>query len=96
MLLLVVAVSACAEGDAPDIDGIGTAITSEFTAAVESKPASDNKPVFASISTKLKHTCGVRTDGSVACWGWDKYGQSTAPSGKFFTVSAGAGLHLRA
>ncbi len=35
------------------------------------------------------HTCAVRTDGTVACWGWDEYGQSSPPSGMFTTVSAG-------
>src|SRR5690606_18275510 len=35
------------------------------------------------------HTCAVRTDGTVACWGWDEYGQSSPPSGTFTSVSAG-------
>ena len=31
----------------------------------------------------------MRTDGSVACWGYDRYGQSTTPEGEFASVSAG-------
>ena len=45
---------------------------------------------FASVSAGSDHTCGVRTDGSVACWGDDEYGQSTPPEGQFASVSAGS------
>ena len=41
------------------------------------------------VSAGEQHTCGVKTNGSVACWGDDEYGQSTPPSGKFASVSAG-------
>ncbi len=47
---------------------------------------------LASVSVGQEHTCGVRTDGSVACWGDDKYGQATPPGGEFVAVSAG-GYH---
>ena len=36
---------------------------------------------FASISAGLQHTCGVREDGSLACWGWDGLGQASPPYG---------------
>ena len=44
---------------------------------------------FASVSAGFLHTCGVRTDGFVACWGWDRYGQATPPAGEFTSVSVG-------
>ena len=44
---------------------------------------------FVSVSAVLNHTCGVRTDGSVACWGQDLFGEATPPSGEFSSVSAG-------
>ena len=49
---------------------------------------------FVSVSAGRVHTCGVRSDGSVACWGsdyWDGdyYGQATPPTGSFVSVSAG-------
>ena len=36
------------------------------------------------------HTCGVRTDGSLECWGRDHYDQATPPDGEFTSVSAGS------
>jgi hypothetical protein len=38
------------------------------------------------------HTCGVRADGTIACWGDNSYGQLTPPSGSFLQVTAG-GAH---
>ncbi|HVH42453.1 MAG TPA: RCC1 domain-containing protein, partial [Labilithrix sp.] len=35
------------------------------------------------------HTCGVKTDGTVACWGSNTYGKATPPAGTFRSVSAG-------
>ena len=42
------------------------------------------------VSAGGLHTCGVRTDGTVACWGSDAYGQASPPAGTFRQVSAGA------
>ena len=44
---------------------------------------------FVSVSAGRNHTCRVQRDGSVACWGDGKYGQSTPPAGEFASVSAG-------
>ena len=41
------------------------------------------------VSAGWNHTCGVRTDSSVACWGYDEYGEATPPEGEFTSVSAG-------
>ena len=44
---------------------------------------------WASVSAGEAHNCGVRVDGSVACWGYDHFGQATPPDGEFASVSAG-------
>ena len=63
------------------------------TPAPTAPPAPTASP-FVSVSAGDLHTCGVRSDGSVACWGanyWfgDYYGQATPPTGSFVSVSAG-------
>ncbi len=53
---------------------------------------------FASASAGYYHTCGVRADGAVECWGDNQdfddnfVGQATPPAGTFSSVSAG-GAH---
>lgn len=44
---------------------------------------------FISISARENHICGIKTDGSVACWGDDYLGKATPPAGEFISVSAG-------
>ena len=45
--------------------------------------------MFVLVSAGRHHACGVRGDGSVACWGDDEHGQATPPAGAFLSVSAG-------
>ncbi len=52
---------------------------------------------FVSVSAREAHTCGVRSDGSAACWGSneDSWGnmvdQAMPPDGSLVSVSAGGG-----
>lgn len=47
---------------------------------------------FSQFDITSDHGCGVRTDGTVACWGNNRQGQATAPTGTFSKVSVG-GTH---
>ncbi len=47
---------------------------------------------FAQISAAWWHTCGVRQNRTVVCWGNNGYGQDAIPPGEFVQVAAGA-LH---
>ena len=46
---------------------------------------------FASVSAGYTYNCGVRVDGSVACWGGNDFGEITPPEGEFASVSSGRG-----
>ena len=46
----------------------------------------------ASISAGWGHTCGLKQDGTVACWGINSSGEATPPAGQFASVSTG-GFH---
>jgi len=43
----------------------------------------------AQVTGGYSHTCGVKSDGTLACWGWNGHGQTNAPAGIFTQVSAG-------
>ena len=46
---------------------------------------------FEAVSAgSLLHSCGLRTDGTINCWGRNAWQQTSAPSGTFSAVSAGS------
>ena len=50
---------------------------------------------WIAVDAGERHTCGIRTDGTVACWGSNTnghgtyYGQADPPAGAFTAISAG-------
>ena len=44
---------------------------------------------FTQVSAGGWHTCGIKTDGTLVCWGYDEAGDTTPPSGTFTQLSAG-------
>ncbi len=53
-------------------------------------PASARAAIhYESLSVGSYHNCAVKTDDTVACWGYNVDGQAAAPSGTFKSVSAG-------
>jgi len=44
---------------------------------------------LSQVSAGYDHTCGLKTHGTAACWGYNDYGEATPPSGTFSQVSAG-------
>ncbi len=51
----------------------------------------DPSVVGATVSAGAFHSCGVRTDGTVACWGYNADGRASPPAATFTQVSAGYG-----
>ena len=39
----------------------------------------------------MQHACGLRTDGTIRCWGRNISGETDAPDGQFTAVAAGSG-----
>ena len=67
------------------------ALTAPQTAVRGSGDAQARPANAATISAGLNHTCGIKTDRTVVCWGDNEYGQSDAPSGAFAAIAAGTG-----
>ena len=78
--LLAIALMACGGGTPP----------TDFPASGSTETPAN---ALASVSAGGYHTCGVRPDRSVECWGSDisiyGSGQSSPPDGSFASVSAG-------
>ena len=44
---------------------------------------------YLSVADGFGHTCALRADAGVDCWGWNNFGQAEAPDGQFRSVSVG-------
>ncbi len=95
IMLIILTLAACG-GDSPDAGGDGTSTAARQDTAEEAgampklgQNGAKAKGGFDSVSAGKEHTCGVRADGSVACWGGNQNGQATPPEEAFTSVSAG-------
>jgi len=53
-------------------------------------PAVRPGAVAASIATGWSHSCAIRADGTIGCWGQTNSGSLVPPAGTFTQVTAGA------
>src|SRR5437660_3056454 len=80
LLMMGLALPGVARAAAPPTGAPGISIASAPLSAVA-----------GSISAGTFHTCAVKTDGTVACWGDNGSGQARPPADTFTAVSAGNG-----
>ena len=70
--------------------------TIALTATQQAKPTPQPSPTpldFLSVSSGHSYTCGITTDGSIVCWGDNREGRATPPTGSFSSISA-VELHI--
>ena len=78
----------------PTTAAVGSWLQSTPISVITTQPSSTTTtPTTTTPTTEISvggwHSCGRRTDGSVACWGNNGSGQSNLPSGQFSGVAAG-------
>lgn len=82
VLMLVALLAACSEFQDPlEVERLDApAPQFSFTGAA----------TYTQLSAGADHTCALKNDGSIVCWGRNDFGQATAPAGtNFVEVSAG-------
>ena len=52
-------------------------------------PTGTTVGAYAAVASGRWHSCGLRTDGSITCWGANSWGQADEPPGTYTAVSAG-------
>ena len=68
------------------------AATAPSLASAQSRHADATRQGMGHVdafSTGYNHSCGVRDDGSAACWGDNSLGQTAAPAGRFLQIAVG-------
>ena len=51
-------------------------------------PAPAPTTAFNAVTAGRDHTCALRTDATITCWGYNGYGEADAPNGTFNAVTA--------
>ena len=74
-------------GDGPSCPGTGT--QPGTCPSIESSRFRMSETKYKAIDAGKNHSCGIKQDDTVECWGDNAEGQSDAPAGKFEHVSAG-------
>ena len=84
-------------GDAPGAgDDVGTVTDPARVANAATAPASDSavgvpaaSSGYTAVAAGLWHSCGLRADATVVCWGDNTAGQSDTPEGTFSAIAGG-------
>ena len=45
---------------------------------------------YKAITAGTDHTCALRLDNTITCWGDNQYGEANAPDGTYKAITAGA------
>ena len=82
------------DGETPPEPTPVTPVPTPSGTPVTPVPTPSGTPVggggFTQISSGANHACGLRANGSIACWGSNVFGQATPPtSGVFTSISSG-------
>ena len=94
VVLLLSLLTACASEEGTSRDNSESGASRETPGSLQAGAAPDSKG-FAAVSAGGSHTCGVKTNGSVACWGADDYGQATPPPREVLLGQRWGEAHLR-
>ena len=58
---------------------------------IESAEFRMSETKYKSVDAGKNHTCGIKMDNTIECWGDNTEGQTDAPEGEFMSISAGGG-----
>lgn len=69
-------------------EGVSTTATTDTTPSVGGNVQTSSER-FKQVSSGYGHTCALKEEGSIVCWGNNESGQAIPPAGTFTQVSSG-------
>ena len=57
----------------------------------DAEPDPTPQGAFTAITAGSGHSCGLRSNGTAQCWGYNSNGQTDAPTGTFTAITTGSG-----
>ena len=91
--LVAIVAAACAQGGGSDADNLAAsdpeAVPADSPETTVQQAAAASSSEFEELEAGSFHTCGLRTDDTIVCWGDNSHGQTDAPAGQFIAVTAG-------
>ena len=72
----------------PDLSGRNNTVPPILATRTLFQPSGGNSG-FKAVTADWAHSCGLRSNDTITCWGDNAHGQADAPAGTFKAVTAG-------
>ena len=76
-------------GHHPNI-GCYLVLNDTATTTLRTPPDTQTTPTYTAVAAGNLHSCAIRADQTIACWGDNAGGQTDAPAGKYADIAAAA------
>ncbi len=89
LLVLALAATGCSGSTVNESEPAGGEPEAQADATHLSPEPRPAEGPFTAMATGSGHACAIRANGTIVCWGDNRYGQSEALKGRFIAIASG-------
>ena len=89
LLVLALAATGCSGSTVNESEPAGGESEAQADAAPLSPAPLPAEGPFRAVATGRLHTCAIRANSTIVCWGDNRHGQIEAPDGRYVAVASG-------